>query len=130
MLAFLLGTLVWAGPLDLPEGRWSNGQRPGFEVTVGDAKEKRMTWDIDGLVLKGTYRVTAAAGSQQVLFHIDSMTGDGEPVTSSAILNTPLKRGGEVRSVWVRTRKGINLTIQGEGGKPLTVVLSKSVPSR
>lgn len=130
LLVFLVGLPARAGRLDLPEGGWTNGQRPGFQVTVGDAKGKRMTWDVDGLVLKGTYRVVSAPGPKQVLFYVDSMTADGTNVRSSSIGKVPVEAGGQVRSLWVWREKGFILTVQGKGGEQLTVLLPKSVPRR
>ena len=75
-LGILICIPAWAGRFDLPEGRWSNQQRPGFVVTVGNARSRLMSWDMDGLVLKGNYCVTAAVGAPHVLFHVNSMTAE------------------------------------------------------
>lgn len=89
-----------------------------------------MSWDVDGLVLQGNYRVTAAMGAPHVLFHIDSMKADGQPAQTGSIGKIPVKPGDDVRSVWDWTDKGVKLTVQGDGEAELTVELVKSVPSR
>jgi len=129
-LALLLCLPAWAGRFDLPEGKWGNQQRPGFQVVVGDAKSRGMSWDLDGLVLKGSYRVTSAVGAPHVLFHVDSLTADGQVAKSGSIGNIPVRPGDDVRSLWDWTEKGVKLTVQGEGEEQLTVELFKIVPRR
>ena len=129
----MLALLIWparAGRFDLPEGIWSNRQRPAFQVSVGDEKSHSMVWWVDSLKLKGSYRVTAAVGPPHVLFHVDWMTADGQPARQGRVGAILVKPGDEVRSLWDWTDKGLKLTVQGEGEQQLTVALLKSVPNR
>lgn len=122
----LLGALVaapaWAERLELPSGRWSNGERPGFEVRVGDAATKSMSWDIDGLVLKGHYQVTDSA---TVLFSVESMTADGQPATSGRIGAVKVRPGEQVRSSWDWSPKRVRLTVHGKDPQRFSVLLKK-----
>ncbi len=122
LLGLLVALPTWAERLELPSGRWSNGERPGFEVRVGDASTKSMSWDIDGLVLKGHYQV---ARPSLVLFRVDSMTADGQPATSGRIGAVKVRTGEQVRSSWDWSPKGVRLTVHGKDPQRLTVLLKK-----
>ena len=123
VLALALPAL--AGRFDLPEGKWSNGLRPGFVVKVGDEKSHAMAWQVDDLELSGTYKVTSAQGASHVLFRVDKLSAEGKPVKSAKVGEVPVALGGELRSVWDWTDKGLRLTVQGENAEQLTVDLKK-----
>ena len=114
-----------AGRFDLPMGKWSNQQRPGFVVKVGDEKSHAMSWQVDDLELRGTYKVTSAQGAPHVLFHLDGLSAEGKPVKAAKVGEVPVSLGGEVRSIWDWTEEGLRLTVQGENAEQLTVELKK-----
>lgn len=111
-LLFLVLAPAWGGRFDLPEGHWSNHQRPGMRVDVGDAQSRSMHWDLDGLELKGTYRVTTAKGPLHVTFHVDSLTADGRPVKTQKIRDIGVAEGQDLRTVWDwQDGGGVKLTL-------------------
>ncbi|MBS2037595.1 hypothetical protein JST97_21590 [bacterium] len=125
LLVMLLALPALGGRFDLPEGKWSNQQRPGFVVTVGDQKTHAMAWQVDDLDLRGTYKVTSAMGAPHVTFHLDSLKAEGKPVKSARLGEVPVSLGADLRSVWDWTDNGLRLTVQGENAEQLTVELKK-----
>jgi len=129
-LCFLLCLLIAparAGRFDLPAGVWTNEQRPGFRVVVGETAHRKMSWDADGLLLEGVYKVTAARGPLHLLFHIVSIKVDGQPVDRGTLGKIKLAQGQDVSAIWDWTHDGVRLSILDRTEQhPLSFELRKS----